>query len=150
MVISLPASKGEAGLFADHATTWLCLVLAKRMVNDCPFWHWQLPVSMGPTLNPAPQAVLLPAGRKFERASTWVYWWYWQVRMDPKTSTHCLWHTTGALSFTLVPLFLPWGAMLTKNINRRHMGLGALFGHLIARQEKVKFKCLLGMKRLGK
>ncbi len=29
-------------------------------------------------------------------------------------------------------------------------GLGALLGHLTARQEKVKFKCLLGMKRLGK
>ncbi len=33
--------------------------------------------------------------------------------------------------------------------NKRPRGLGALLGHLIARQKKVEFKCLLGMKRLG-
>ncbi len=39
---------------------------------------------------------------------------------------------------------------IAENWNKRTRGLGALLGHLIARQEKVKFKCLLGMKRLGK
>ncbi len=42
-----------------------------------------------------------------------------------------------------VPICIP-------HTNKRPRGLGALLGHLIARQEKVKFKCLLGMKRLGK
>ena len=34
-------------------------------------------------------------------------------------------------------------------LNKRPRGLGVLLGHLIARQEKFKFKCLLGLKRLG-
>ncbi len=34
--------------------------------------------------------------------------------------------------------------------SKRSKGLGTLLGHLIARQEKFKFNCLLGMKRQGK